>query len=471
MQSTGLPSSAALLLKLCLAALAIRWSYDTVLYLAMGDNGLMGVDSSDYLQRARSFASALISGKIVRWDWIGVNPMQMPLFTWTSALSVLVSPSNAPFVYVLFQGVVDSATCLLIYCIARDINPCLALPAGIAAAINPTQFIAAGMLYPDTLFTFFVAALLLGSLRWLKAQSWPATLLIAIGFVGAAFTRILIAPFGVALIAFLLLASLASRRLRWRAAIQLGIVAVVFGSAVGTISLRNHVEYGYWQLTPQSGLHLSRWIVPLVRQAKDGTPWRKSYEELEQRAQHRFGTLAGNTFEQSEQYTQIAMEELPRLGFAPIVKAWIYGAAINLGTPAVVLSPPVIQLPRTGFYDTGGSTMIERVFNFMFRSDNKLYTWVLLAGICGTAFIRLIQLVGVFAMLRVPQNGAGLLLLAGWCAYILLINGPIASPKYRLPMEPALAVLTAAGWQLLRRRKQHMNTSGTDSRAPELIKP
>ena len=33
------------------------------------------------------------------------------------------------------------------------------------------------------------------------------------------------------------------------------------------------------------------------------------------------------------------------------------------------------------------------------------------------------------------------------------VNGPVASPKYRLPMEPALAVLTGAGWLALSRRR------------------
>jgi 4-amino-4-deoxy-L-arabinose transferase-like glycosyltransferase len=99
--------------------------------------------------------------------------------------------------------------------------------------------------------------------------------------------------------------------------------------------------------------------------------------------------------------------------------------------------------------------MTERIFNFMFRSDNKLYAWVLSAGICGTVLVRIIQILGLVALLRTRQNAVTLLLLTGWCVYILLVNGPVASPKYRLPMEPALAVMTGAGWVLLRRRLQN----------------
>jgi hypothetical protein len=32
------------------------------------------------------------------------------------------------------------------------------------------------------------------------------------------------------------------------------------------------------------------------------------------------------------------------------------------------------------------------------------------------------------------------LLLAGWVAFVLLVSGPVASAKYRLPIEPATIV-------------------------------
>jgi hypothetical protein len=45
---------------------------------------------------------------------------------------------------------------------------------------------------------------------------------------------------------------------------------------------------------------------------------------------------------------------------------------------------------------------------------------------------------------------APLLLLSGWVAFILLVNGPIASPKYRLPLEPVFSVMSAAGYATIR---------------------
>ncbi len=133
-----------------------------------------------------------------------------------------------------------------------------------------------------------------------------------------------------------------------------------------------------------------------------------------------------------------------------MAKAWIFGAAINLGAPAIILSPPIAQLPRTGFYDTVGSTLLAKVGNFLFRSDNAFYAWALLLGIAGVAAVRAIQLCGFIGLLRGGGRWPSMLLLAGWFVYVFAINGPIASPKYRLPVEPLLCVLTGAGFCLLR---------------------
>jgi hypothetical protein len=45
-------------------------------------------------------------------------------------------------------------------------------------------------------------------------------------------------------------------------------------------------------------------------------------------------------------------------------------------------------------------------------------------------------------------------LFAGWIGYILVVNGPVASPKYRLPIEPVLVLLSAAGLLLVRGASQ-----------------
>lgn len=441
-----------LLAKIFVGALIIRVSYDATLFLTMGDKGLLGVDSLDFLARARLLANSLLTGHIHGWDWLGRDPVTMPLYAWTTALTAAISQSLAPLTFVLLQAVLDSLSCLIIYFIAREFSDRIAAPAAIAAAINPTQIIMAGLYYSDTQFLFFTAIFLLGALRWLRSQQWRPALCIAIGFVGAALTRILVAPFGIALIVYMLLIIVIRRQFRWRILAQLAIITAIFVVPVGTLSLRNHAKYGSWSLTSQTGIHLAGWVAPLVKQAKDGTPWRKTYDVIQKRAHDRFGKLSENQFKRSQQYAEIAREELVQLGPAAAVKAWLYGAAINLGAPGLLLSPPILQRSHTGFYATPGTSMPNKIYNFLFRSDSRIYAQALFAGALGIFAVRIIQLIGVSRLLRDGHQAAGMILLVGWCAFILLVNGPVASPKYRLPIEPVLMVFTGAGLCTLRRR-------------------
>ena len=190
-----------------------------------------------------------------------------------------------------------------------------------------------------------------------------------------------------------------------------------------------------------------------MREAKDGTPWQRGSADMEQRMRARFPQKAANPFTESSRYAALGREELVRLGPAAVIKAWAIGAAINLGAPAIIISPPIAQLPRTGFYATQGGTVFEKIGNFLFHSDNAAYAWALLIGIAGVGVVRLIQLCGMIAIARERAAWPAALLLVLWCGFILAADGPVASPKYRLPMEPVLCVLTGAGYALLRGRR------------------
>lgn len=198
-------------------------------------------------------------------------------------------------------------------------------------------------------------------------------------------------------------------------------------------------------MTPQSGVHLALWIVPLVREAKDGTPRAITVSALEARMRENPGvSMGGNPFTDSARYRKMAVEELRKLGVPAIVKAWIYGIAINLASPAVTMAPTVVKLPRTGFYDTAGRTFVDKVTNILFRSENALYAWFHVIGIVGTVASRLAQAAGAFVMVHGEGALWPLLIMIAWALFILMINGPIASPKYRLPIEAVLAVMTGA---------------------------
>jgi 4-amino-4-deoxy-L-arabinose transferase-like glycosyltransferase len=435
--------------KVFIAALAIRWCYALLLFATMGEAGLKGVDSLSYVQVAQEFGGALQSHSVQGWDWLGPTPSLMPLFSGLLALSALFFGSMAPLAYVLAQAVFDSATCLLVFLIAQSIDRRYALPASIAAVVNPTQIVMSGLVYPDTVFIFFVALFILGSVRWMQSPSAGSAALIAMGLVCAALIRVLVVPWAVALIILLACIAMLRSRLTLRSMGHLMAIAIAVTLCVIAIIGRNVARYDTWALTSQGGIHLLT-VVPWVKQANDGTPWAQSHQDLRARADQRFGSPTDDPFEQSRRYSEIANEEWRALGLWPTAKAWIYGAAINLISPAIILSPPIILIPRTGFYDTPGRSMIEKIMNFLFHSESAFYTWTLLIGAAGVVAIRAFQLLGGIRMVhefwRKNRDIFPILILfALWTCFILAVNGPVASPKYRLPLEPILNILTGIG--------------------------
>jgi len=447
------PPSKRALVWLFVIALALRGLYVLAIYAFAGTEGLKGPDSHAYLQLARGFADGVAAGKVAGWAWLGPDVSLMPLFTWSLAGFVGIAGDAAPLAFVLAQGAVDAGTCLLIAGIARHIAPRAALAAGYSAAFTPTFIVVSGLVYTDTLFIFLATASLYAALRWLAAPTLRWALLAGAALGVAALVRIVIAPWALALLPFLALVIL-FRRAGGAPIRQLVAAAAVVAGCLAPILARNVSLHGAWSLTPQGGQHLAYWVLPLVKEFADGTPREATTKDVAARIAARYGEKpAGKPFADSARHAEFAREELAKLGIGAIARAWAFGAAINLASPAVVHIPPVSALPRRGFYDTPGANFWAKLQAFLFGSGNTLYAWLLMLGVLGVAAFRLVQLVGLVSLLRRGANVAGLLLLAGWVAYVLLLNGPVASPKYRLPIEPALAVLTGAGFAAFGRRR------------------
>lgn len=453
-----LPHARKLIAVLTLA-LAVRWTYAGILYAWLGDNGLLSGDAFGYLSNGQKMAAAALAGNLHGWDWLGFDLARMPLYPWFVMGNAILFGSVAAITTVLLQGLIDTGTCFFASQIAGSIDRRLAISTAVCAALNPTMVVLSGLVLTDTVFVFFVAMALYGAVRWMREPSWVAAVLMGVGLGLAAMDRVLIVLF-VPLILIVLVATRAAlAAMKMVNVRQLAIAVIIFCLGIAPVLMRNVTQYGAWALTPQGGSHLAFWLVPLVREAKDGTPWAKGSAESQARITARFGEQSQNVFVNARNYTQVGREELAELGIGAIAKAWAIGVAINLASPALIISPPIANLPRTGFYETEGKTTFSKIYKFLFQSSNGPYVWVLLVGIAGVVVFRLVQVVGLFALLREPATWPTLILLLLWIGFILAANGPIASPKYRLPIEPALCVLTGAGVQWLRSRRTVLNAS------------
>lgn len=431
-------------------ALAIRWIYALVIYRVNGNDGLMSGDSFGFLSNAQLLASKVGASNPIGWEWLGTDLAVMPLYPWLLTVNVLVAGSMAPLITVFVQGIFDALTCTVVCRIGRIIDPPSSTFAGALAAINPTQIVLSGLIYTDTLFLFFSTLLLLTLLRWNHTTTWRWTCLIGIAGGLAAVTRVLIVPWIVAALGILVLTKIVAGRLTREHVVQMTFVAALVTGFLSPVLTRNITFYDAWALTPQGGAHLAFWVAPLVNEISRGTPRDVGARQAEARLRDRYPSQHTNAFVEAQRLTEIGREVISEAGYFSVAKAWAVGAVINLATPAALISPPVAQLPHTGFYDTRGATFAEKVFNFAFRSGNAIYVCILLVGAAGVLVFGVFVVLGVLEVFRHRGWDLSIAVLLLWIGFVLAVNGPIASPKYRLPVEPVLCLLAAAGLSRVR---------------------
>ncbi len=200
-----------MLWKIFVIALAVRWGYAIAIFALMGSAGLQSVDSLTYLFYAHEFAGHIASGSLSGWQWLGPVGDAMPLAQWVFGLCGLAFGAATALAYVLIQGIFDAGTCLLIYGIARTLNESYGAPAGIAAAVNPTQIVLSGLALTDTPFLFFITLFLFAAVYWLRTPTWRWAALIGFALGAATMIRALSAPFAVVLLLFLFAVAIAKK--------------------------------------------------------------------------------------------------------------------------------------------------------------------------------------------------------------------------------------------------------------------
>jgi hypothetical protein len=156
---------------------------------------------------------------------------------------------------------------------------------------------------------------------------------------------------------------------------------------------------------------------------------------------------------------EFAWHELSKLPTVSILRAWFQGAAQNLMAPAI-LADNRMRASRSDSFLAMRGKMFDRIVAWLSAGSTG---WKLVAGIGLLVAIigGLFEAWGFFQLARNWRWTA--LLTAGVILYFLLIMGPVAAPKYRLPFAPATIILTAFGlvdlWRIWRDRSSRTATT------------
>src|SRR6478609_5520745 len=316
---------------------------------------------------------------------------------------------DVPRIVVILQAVIDAGTCVLIAALGALISPLVGLIAGILAALSVTLVVLSTQILTETVSLFFFTLMLLAGARFLRHPSNGLAVIAGLAGGIALATRPAVAPLLAAAVPLVLIVALVQRRGFAAASAAALLFAVGAAAPIAPVWLRNVIHYGSFSLTTQTGHHLADWIVPLVKQRADGK-------------------------------SEMAREEMARLPLSAYAKAWLEGMVVNLASPALLIDPRARALPKPSFYNTPGASLWEKTRAYLF-DDPGAYQILLIAGLLAMLPILLLEAAGFVMLARTLPWAA--VFAGGVLAYFLLLNGPVATPKYRLPMEPILIVLAA----------------------------
>ena len=365
---------------------------------------------------------------------------------------------DSPIAVVLAQCAIDAGSCVLIMRLGAFLGPRIGVLSGALAAIWSNLVVHSAALLSDTLFVFVFCLALLGGARYLE-DARPARALVAGLLCGAAIMVRTVAQFlPLAMAAAAPVVALVARR-GLRSGLAASVLALVGAAlAISPWVYANLRDHGVVALTTQEGVHLAAWILPLVRQSVDGTPhaegaklYRDRYVE-ELRAEG-LDPERMAPFELSRRLSGKAMADLAAMPTSAVALAWAKGAAINLAAPGIALDPRIRRAREGSLYNDTKASLFGRLGGYFASTAPALRPLSVLGAVL-SALTLVLQVVGFARLVRHrPWAGAAVF---GLILYVLLVTGPIYSPKYRLPLEPILIVLTALGASGLRRRPHEL---------------
>ena len=377
------------------------------------------------------------------WSTLQSMTYRMPLYPLLLA-DVQATLGDAPRAVALVQAVIDAGTCVLIAALGALVAPLVGFISGILAALSLTLVIFSSQLVTDTLFLFWFALMLLAGARFLLRPTSALALLAGLAGGLSLVTRPAVGLLLVAAVPVVFVASVMHRRSFVPALAATMLFAIGAAMPIAPVLARNVIHYGSFALTSQTGDHLAFWIVPLVTQRADGTPYQSTVDRMEalyrQRLAQGGSSAESNPFRLVAIKTELVREEMPRLPLAAYVKAWLEGMVVNLGAPALIADPRVRALPKPSFYNTPGTSLWQRAYAYLFHDPGR-FQLLLVAGLVAMLPFLVLELIGFVMLARTLPWAA--LFAAGVVGYFLLVSGPVAAPKYRLPMEPVLIVLAA----------------------------
>lgn len=343
------------------------------------------------------------------------------------------------FLILLFQSILDSFTCVVIYKCAYLINKKYSFYTGLFASFSPLLIIISSQILSDTLFLFTFSLSLLYLLKYSKPNSsqyhiYLSGLMLGIScFIrAAAFPLIFLS---LPIIYFLI----KSHKLNnIKATLVLLIFFIISLAPVFNRLMDNIIYHNSVSLTSQTGAHAAYWIVPGILSISDKFNRQQSIEYMNIRIQEK-GGLTNKPYADSKKMMSVSLEVLYEQNLTNILYGWGRSLFLNIVAPSILIDPRVRNLEHSSFAEQGkiSSWLMKNLEN----KESIKYIIVLITSLFFAIFTFISLIIGFYCLVK--YNVVFAILAFFIILYFSVLTGPTLSPKYSMPFIPIILYFQA----------------------------
>ena len=349
-----------------------------------------------------------------------------------------ITDQNLYFVLV-FQSIIDSLTCVIIFNCAGLVNKKYQLYTGLFACFSPLMIIISSQILSDTIFLFTFSSCLFFLLKFIYKNDSEHSLYLSGLFLGiSTFIRAATFPLIFLSIPIIYLIIRSHKSSTKKIFLSLIFFLLISLMPVSHRWVNNIIYHDTYSLTSQSGSHAAYWMVPGVLTLSQNLD-RESSVDFVKKEIKKNGGLTGNPYQDSKIMLDVSRDILSKESIIYLSYAWLRSSALNIISSPILIDRRVRDLSHPSFAQEGN--IIKWIKNIISNKENLIYFNILLLSsimslLSGIAFIT-----GYYIFFKSNFNLSIISIFI--IMYFCFITGPTVSPKYCLPYIPIIFYLQA----------------------------
>jgi len=343
------------------------------------------------------------------------------------------------FFVLVFQSIIDSFTCVIIFYCAGLINKKYQLYTGLFACFSPLMIIISSQILSDTIFLFTFSCCLFFLLKFIYKNDSKYLLYLSGLFLGVStFIRAATFPLIFLSIPIIFLVIRSHRSSNKKIFISLIFFVLIALIPVSYRWANNIIYNDTYALTSQSGSHAAYWMIPGVLTISQNLDRKSSLDLINKKIEEN-GGLTGSPYKDSKIMLDVSRDILSKESILYISYAWLRSSALNIVASPILIDVRVRNLTHPSFAQEGN--IIKWMKSIIANKDSLIYFNILLLSSIVSLYSGITFIIGYYIFFKSNFNLSiiSIFIIMFFC----LITGPTVSPKYCLPYIPIIFYLQA----------------------------